>query len=288
MYSRLFQFMLPLLVVLGIIGLSALTQEGNAGMEHDTGMEHEKMEHEKAPVEKMGATATVTPDALVQGKDTTFTLKLARDDMPVSLAALEERHTRKIHLLVVDQSLVDYHHIHPVAGTDAGSYTFSFTPQTGHDYVAYVDIKLLGNGSQMIPVKLKGASPCATDCTDRSATASASTAGVTGKVVFADKLIKAGTPVSADIVLTGEDGKPLTDLEPVMGAYGHIVGFYEGFKAVAHMHPMGAEPQKAEDRGASPLKFMLHPDHPGYLKYFVQVRRGGRDVFLPFGINIEK
>lgn len=283
MYSRLFQFMLPLAAVLGIIVFAALTQQGEAGMGHDTGMEHEK-----APVDKVGATATVMPEALVQGKETSFTLKLARNDMPVSLAALEERHTSKIHLLVVDQSLVDYHHLHPVAGADAGSYTFSFTPQTGHDYVVYVDIKLLGNGAQMIPVKLKGASPCAGDCIDRSASASASTGGITGKVVFESKGIKAGTPVNAEVMLTGADGKPLADLEPVMGAYAHIVGFYEGLTDVAHMHPMGAEPTKESDRGASPLKFMLHPDQAGYMKYFVQVRRGGKDVFLPFGINIEK
>lgn len=275
MYSRLFQFMIPLVAVLGIICFSALAQEDHAGMEH-----------EKAPVEKMGADATVTPDALVQGKETSFTLNLAKDGMPVPLAALEERHTQKIHLLVVDQSLADYHHVHPVAGEAAGSYTFSFTPLTAHDYAVYVDIKLLGNGPQMIPVKLKGATPCAQDCTDRSATASASSAGITGKVVFADKTIKAGTPVNAEVILTGADGKPLDDLEPVMGAYGHIVGFYDGTDTVAHMHPLGVEPTKETDRGASPLKFMLHPDHAGYLKYFVQVRQGGKDVFLPFGLEI--
>lgn len=275
MYSRLFQFMIPLVAVLAIIGFSALAQEDHAGMEH-----------EKAPVEKTGADATVTPDVLVQGQETSFTLKLTRDGTPVSQDALEERHTQKIHLLVVDQSLGDYHHVHPVAGKDAGSYIFSFTPRTPHDYVVYADIKLVGNGAQMIPVRLKGTSPCAGDCTDRSAAARASTGGITGKVVFADEVIKAGTPVNAEVTLTGEDGKPLADLEPVMGAYGHIVGFYEGLTDVAHMHPMGTEPTKESDRGASPLKFMLHPDHPGYLKYFVQIRRDGKDVFLPFGLII--
>lgn len=277
MYSRLFQFMIPLVAVLAIIGFSALAQE-----------DHRAMEHEKAPVEKMGIAATVTPDALVKGQETAFTLKLSKDDLPVSLAALEERHTQKIHLLVVDESLGDYHHVHPVAGDDAGSYNFSFMPQSDHNYVVYADVKLLGNGAQRIPVKLKGAAPCAQDCTDRNAALKASTAGVTGKVTFADAAIKAGTPVNAEVELTGEDGKPLQDLEPVMGAYGHIVGFYEGLTDVAHMHPMGKEPSKDSDRSASPLKFMLHPEHAGYMKFFVQIRRGGKDVFLPFGVTIAK
>lgn len=278
MYSRLLQFMIPLVVVLAIIGFSALAQEDHGSM----GSENTVAETQT------GITATVTPDMLATGKETSFTLKLDKDGAPVTLAALEERHTQKIHLLVVDESLIDYHHLHPVAGTDAGSYSFSFTPATAHNYIVYADVKHIAGAAQMVGVKLQGASPCAGDCTDRSAAASASTAGITGTVVFADKDIKADTPVNAEVTLTGADGKPLADLEPVMGAYGHIVGFYEGMTDVAHMHPMGAEPKNDTDRGASPLKFMLHPDHPGYMKYFVQIRRGGKDVFLPFGIEIAK
>lgn len=279
MYSRLFYFLMPLVVVTAIIGFSALAENDHAAMKHD-----------EPAVEKQagGMQARVSPDALVQGRETAFTLTLAKDNLPVSLAALEERHTRKIHLLVVDESMADYHHLHPVAGGEAGTYTFAFTPNTAHNYMLYADVKPLNGAAQMIPVKLNGAVPCAKDCLDKSAADRVTAGDVTAQVVFDGKTVKAGAPVNAEVILTGTDGKPLADLEPVMGAYGHIVGFYEGFKAVAHMHPMGAEPEKPEDRGASPVKFMLHPDHPGYLKYFVQIRRGGKDVFLPFGINIEK
>lgn len=279
MYGRLFYFLMPLVVVTAIIGFSALAENDHAGMKH-----------EEPAIEKQADAleARVAPDALVQGRETAFTLTLTKGNLPVSLAALEERHTQKIHLLVVDESMVDYHHLHPTAGGEAGSYTFSFMPNTAHNYMLYADVKPLAGPAQMIAVKLNGAAPCEKDCLDRSATDSATVGDVTAQVAFEGKTVKAGTPVNAEVRLTGPDGKPLADLEPVMGAYGHIVGFYEGFKAVAHMHPMGAEPQKAEDRGTSPVKFMLHPDHPGYLKYFVQIRRGNKDVFLPFGLEITK
>ncbi len=279
MYGRLFYFLMPLVIVTAIIGFSALAENDHAGMTH-----------EEPAVEKhaAGLQAQVTPDTLVRGRDSTFTLMLTKGNTPVSLAALEERHTQKIHLLVVDESMVDYHHVHPTAGSDAGSYTFAFTPNTARNYMLYADVKPLNGEAQMIAVKLNGGAPCANDCLDKSATDRATVGDVTGQVVFDGKTVKAGSPVNAEVTLTGADGKPLADLEPVMGAYGHIVGFYEGFKSVAHMHPMGAEPEKPEDRGASPVKFMLHPDHPGYLKYFVQIRRGGKDVFLPFGLTIEK
>lgn len=279
MYGRLFYFLMPLVIVTAIVGFSALAENDHGSMQHE----------EPAAVKPaQQLEAHVTPDALVQGRETAFTLTLVKNNTPVTLADLEERHTRKIHLLVVDESMVDYHHLHPVAGGEAGSYTFSFTPNTAHNYMLYADVKPVNGDAQMIPVKLGGASPCDKDCLDKSASDRATVGDVTGQVVFEGGTVKAGSPVNAEVMLTGTDGKPLADLEPVMGAYGHIVGFYEGFKAVAHMHPMGAEPQKPEDRSASPVKFMLHPDHPGYLKYFVQVRRGGRDVFLPFGVEITR
>lgn len=279
MYGRLFYFLMPLVVVTAIIGFAALAQNDNAPGMHDV---------PSAETHAEQLQAHIMPDAMVQGSDTTFTLTLTKNNVPVPLAALEERHTQKIHLLVVDESMVDYHHLHPVAGGEAGTYSFSFTPNTAHNYMLYADVKPIAGDAQMIAVKLNGAAPCANDCLDKSATDRATVGDVTAQVVFDSKTVKAGSPVNAQVTLTGADGKPLADLEPVMGAYGHIVGFYEGFRAVAHMHPMGPEPEKHTDRGASPVKFMLHPDHPGYLKYFVQIRRGGKDVFLPFGIEIAK
>lgn len=279
MYGRLFYFLMPFLVISAIVGFSALAENDHAGMKH-----HGSAAGELAD----GLQAKVSPDALAQGRETPFTLTLAKNNAPVTLAALEERHTQKIHLLVVDESMTDYHHLHPVAGGEAGSYSFSFTPNTAHDYMLYADVKPVAGDAQMVPVKLNGTAPCANDCLDKSATDRTTVGDVTAHVVFQTRTVKAGMPVNAEVRLTDADGKPLADLEPVMGAYGHIVGFYEDFKAVAHMHPMGAEPEKPEDRGASPVKFMLHPDHPGYLKYFVQIRRGGKDIFLPFGLEIAK
>jgi Heavy metal binding domain len=47
---------------------------------------------------------------------------------PVSPSDLIETRTKKIHLLMVDSSLTDYHHEHPVPTRNPGEYSFSFTP----------------------------------------------------------------------------------------------------------------------------------------------------------------
>jgi len=232
---------------------------------------------------------TVTPAAKLQkGKAAKLVLHLTdAQGKPVANGELELRHTQRIHLLIVDQSLKDYHHLHPVPVTGKpGDYEFSFTPATAHNYRVFADVQKTGGNPEMVPALLKGTAPCPKKCVVDDIAADAAADGIKAHVTFDQKDYKVGTPVHGEVALTDKNGAPLKDLEPVMGAYGHIVGFYDDFNTTAHMHPLGEEPKAAEDRGASPLAFMLHPARAGYLKYYVQVRRAGRDVFLPFGLMV--
>jgi hypothetical protein len=84
-----------------------------------------------------------------------------------------------------------------------------------------------------------------------------------------------------------KDGKPFTQLEPVMAAFAHIVGFSEDRKTVVHIHPMGIEPTKESDRDGPTLQFHIEPNKAGFTKMFVQVRVNGKDVFAPFGVMVK-
>ena len=58
------------------------------------------------------------------------------------------------------------------------------------------------------------------------------------------------------------DGRPVTDLEPYLGAYGHLVALREGDLAYLHVHP--------EDGDAGPeVPFMVEvPSAGGYRLFF--------------------
>lgn len=60
---------------------------------------------------------------------TTLTLTSKKDGRPVTLADLKEVHTEKVHLLIFDQTLNDYQHIHPKPTDKAGEYSFTWTPK---------------------------------------------------------------------------------------------------------------------------------------------------------------
>lgn len=238
--------------------------------------------------EETALKAYVTPaEPLQKGVDAKLTLALKdKNGKPVGLDALEERHTRKIHLLVVDESLSDYHHLHPQPGKTRGSYTFSFMPQTAHNYKLFADVKPVDGAAEMVPVLLAGRKACETDCIDKTHADTATVGDLKAKLVFDQSPLKVGTPAKGEVTVTDSKGAPLKNLEPVMGAYAHIVGFYDNFASVAHMHPLGDAPKDAKAQGAAPVKFMLHPQRAGFLKLFVQIRVKGEDVFIPFGVTV--
>jgi hypothetical protein len=56
---------------------------------------------------------------LQKGETVSITARLigASDKRPVTFDDLKEAHTRKLHLLIIDESLADYHHVHPIENT---------------------------------------------------------------------------------------------------------------------------------------------------------------------------
>ena len=97
---------------------------------------------------------------------------------------------------------------------------------------------------------------------------------------------KAGAPVMGSVTVS-KDGQPFTQLEPVMGAFAHVVGFTEDYNSVLHVHPMGKEPSSDAERGGPKLEFHIEPEKAGFVKLFAQVRIGGKDIFAPFGITVK-
>ena len=61
----------------------------------------------------------------------------------------------------------------------------------------------------------------------------------------------------------------------------------DDFRTVTHVHPMGKEPTNAGDRGGPELMFHLEPSKPGFVKLFAQVKVGGKEIFVPFGVMVK-
>ena len=228
-----------------------------------------------------------SPSLLMSQKEQSVVLHLSRaDGSPLRLSDLVTAHQSKIHLLVVDDSMTDYQHIHPAEGTAPGDYIFSFTPKTAHDYTVWADILPVSAPHEYLKAALKGKDPCKTACISKALSLKGASQGLTGALSFDRRFLKAKEAAMGRLIIKDESGQPVKDLEPVMGAFAHIVGFYAGKTGVVHLHPMGDEPVSDQARGGPSLVFHLEPDRPGIIKLFAQVRRGGKDIFIPFTLRI--
>ena len=57
--------------------------------------------------------------------------------------------------------------------------------------------------------------------------------------------VKSGEPVQATLHVTQADGSGYAQLEPIMGAFAHIVGFRDDRTSALHIHPEIARPLNA-------------------------------------------
>jgi len=230
---------------------------------------------------------TIKPEApLKAGVATPMTLVLTHlpSGRPVHWRELRVVHTQRLHLLVVDPTLTDYQHIHPIPG-HPGHWSFTFTPKKEGSYRIWADVTPAATGKQEY-VKADVGTPIApAPPMDKTTNHTTTVEGYTFDLAF-DGPLRSGEAVMGKVRVADRDGHPVTMLEPVMGAFAHIVGFSEDGESVVHVHPMGPEPQHDSARGGPELQFHFEPEKSGFTKLFVQVKLDNKDVFAPFGVEV--
>ncbi len=238
--------------------------------------------------EKPIARLTLLPHESIQpGRPTTVIAKLTHNKGLYALNDndLENVHTSTFHLLVIDPTFSDYQHIHPRPTETPGLYSFQFTPKMAGGYRAWADITPKETGQQTYASADLG-TPGGLKI-NKADTREASVGGYRFTLSF-DNAPTSGSESMGKITVADMSGNPVKSLEPVMGTYGHIVGFYDDFRTVMHVHPMGDEPGSESDRGGPELSFHMEPTKPGFVKLFAQVKIGGKELFVPFGVNVVK
>ncbi len=225
---------------------------------------------------------TIAPQA---GMSVPVVVKLAtKEGRPVTSADLELAHTKHVHLLIVDGSLTNYLHEHPVE-TAPGEWSFVFSPKTGGTYTVFADLLPKATGKQeyaKTTVTVAGAARPLD--TSRNLTATADGYRFDLKIPADEPL----TAEAASLVLvhvTKPNGTPATNLEPLMAAFAHGVGFTADLTGVLHVHPMGKEPEMDTARGGPNLSFHLQPAMAGFFKFYVQVQIDGQSKFAGFGLD---
>lgn len=232
--------------------------------------------------------ASVTTAApLTVGQPAAALLHLERSNgAPVSPSDLIETHTKKIHLFIIDSSLTDYHHEHPLPTRNPGEYSFGFTPSKPGSYRVWADLRPYPLGLQEYAMTDIPATTTGEPLTNRAVNLRATVDGLNYELILAQKAVQVGRPALARLKITNEDGKGFTQLEPIMATFAHLVGFNQDYQTVIHIHPKGPPVLDPAARGGPELEFQIYALRPGFVRLFAQVQVEGRSRFAPFGLQI--
>lgn len=237
--------------------------------------------------EKFKLIAT-SAEPLQVGKPAQITLSLSdiKTHSPVNEKQLQTTHTQKLHALIIDPTLTDYHHQHPTPGQKPGEYTFTFTPNTDNNYRIWLDIVPVGGKQEYVIADLKGKN-LKNPPVKKTLSSRAEVEGYQFELQFDKVPLHVNQMRTGTVTIKDKDNKPFSQLEPVMGAFAHIVAFGEDYKTILHIHPMGKEPESANERGGPKIDFHMMPTEKGFVKMFAQTQIQGKEVIAPFGVDVE-
>lgn len=169
----------------------------------------------------------------------------------------EEEHSKPLHLVIVRRDLTGFQHLHPRMDA-AGTWSVPLTLPEGGAYRAYADFR---TGEEAMTL---GADLMARGAFDPVALpAPSEVASVDGYDV---ELADAGEDMLEFTV--SRDGEPVTDLQPYLGARGHLVAIRDGDLAYLHVHPQEAE------AGDPTIAFHSELPTAGAYRLFLQFRHG--------------
>jgi len=197
-----------------------------------------------------------------------FTFRvLGPDGAPVT--QYTESHDKDLHLIVVRRDLSGFQHVHPTRRTD-GTWSVPLAVAAPGQYRVFADFRPAARDKGLtlgIDVPAPG------DYQPRALPAPNRTADVDGYTVTLAGELTPGS--SSKLTLTvGHGGAPVTDLQPYLGAYGHLVALRDGDLAYLHVHPDG---MPGDGRTAAGPDIVFHAEVPsaGAYRLYLDFQHGG-------------
>jgi hypothetical protein len=186
-----------------------------------------------------------------------------------AVTAFDIEHDKRMHLIVVRRDLSGFRHVHPQMSTD-GTWRVA-SPLTGPGtYRVFADFKPTGSAPLILGID----AAVAGDATPRPLPPPASSTSVDGYTVTLDGKLEAGR-TSKLLLSISRDGRPVTDLQPYLAAYGHLVALRDGDLAYLHVHPDGA-PGDGKTQPGPGITFYAEVPTAGTYRLYLDFQHQGK------------
>jgi hypothetical protein len=168
-------------------------------------------------------------------------------------------HDRRMHLIVVRRDLTGFQHLHPEMAPD-GTWTTSLELAEPGSYRLFADFKSAG-ASRTLGADVHVAGRF--EPRDLPHPSDRATTGDGYEVRLAEDGGELRFTVYAG-------GRRVDDIEPYLGARGHLVALREGDLAFLHVHP------ESESTEGGDIRFRVEYPSPGRYRLFLQFKHEGR------------
>ena len=199
-----------------------------------------------------------------RGVPVSFTIE-GPDGRPVT--AYDVDHGKQLHLIAVRRDFDGFQHVHPTLAQDGTwSTELDLTPGA---WRLFADFNPTGGVGLTLGTDLSVAG----DYQPRPEAAQVRTARVDGYTVTLDGRLEPGADATLTLTVA-RNGRPVTDLQPYLGAYGHLVALREGDLAYLHVHPDGAPGDGTTEPGPE-VEFEAAVPSSGDYRLFLDFRHDG-------------
>ncbi|MBP1964289.1 hypothetical protein [Paenibacillus aceris] len=265
-------------ILLTALILTACGKSGSGSKVEE--MDHSKMAQEAGSNQAENVQAVFKPstDKIMPNQDTTIMIKIQSKDGK-AIDKFDTVHEKQMHFIIVSKDLSIFNHIHP---DYKGNGEFTVTTQfpTSGEFKVIADITPTGMGamskSQWISVQGSASAPKAIE-PDATLTKVVDNKEVT---LSFDHLM---ANMELNLTFTIKDAQtkqPVTDLQPYLGAVGHVVILTQDAENYLHVHP-------TDEKASGPdAKFMTTFPHSGVYKIWGQFQQNGKVFTVPFVIQV--
>lgn len=244
------------------------TQHESTEADHGGGGEHSAGQAETATLRGLSLAQddlvlgpVTTPTKVGKAGELSFTV-LGADGKPFTDFAVS--HEKELHLIVVRSDGQRFEHVHPTMDPQTGAWSVPWTWTEAGTYRVFTDF--VPNGENAPNVTLTRTVEVAGDVTPRPATAVQRADTVGGYQVSLSGDLAAGESRELTLEVT-RNGRPVTTLQPYLGAFGHLVALREGDLAFLHVHAEGEDPAPGATAGPA-ISFAAEAPTAGrYLLY---------------------
>jgi hypothetical protein len=177
-------------------------------------------------------------------------------------------HDKDLHLIVVRRDMAGFQHVHPVLDP-AGTWTVPLNLSRGGDYRVYADFTPEGGSNLTLGADLRVAG----NYDVQALPAPAATAQVGEYTVALNGTVAPGAASKVTLSVS-RNGTPVTDLQPYLGAYGHLVALRAADLAYLHVHPEGTPGDGVTPAGPG-IDFVVNAPSAGDYRLFLDFQHQG-------------